>query len=173
MYENLIPLAWLGLSSLSVGKFSDNKLLHLNGGLARYNIYKTKDNKYLALGALEEKFWKKFCTIIEAPDEITLEKLPQQKVIKKIQKIIIEKNESFWKKKFDKENDVCCTTVKSIVEFMKDRHISNKNIFSNNIVIKNKKFFSIPTALDRKLIKVQRNSRAPKLGENNNLIKKS
>ena len=49
----------------------------MNGSLARYNIYETKDKKYIALGALEDKFWKKFCNIIKAPKEVVLEKIPQ------------------------------------------------------------------------------------------------
>ena len=65
MYENLIPLAWLGLSNLSAKSFDESQPLYLNGKIARYNIYETKDNKYLALGALEDKFWKKFVRLLK------------------------------------------------------------------------------------------------------------
>jgi crotonobetainyl-CoA:carnitine CoA-transferase CaiB-like acyl-CoA transferase len=38
----------------------------LDGGLINYNIYETKDGKYLTVGALEEHFWKNFCDHIGA-----------------------------------------------------------------------------------------------------------
>ena len=172
MYENLIPLAWLGLSNLNAGKYDENQPLHLNGKLARYNIYETKDKKFIALGALEDKFWIKFCEIIKAPEEITLEKFSQPILINKVQSIFKKHNEKFWKKKFDNENNVCCTTIKSLKEFMQDKHIKDKKLFSNDIVINNKKLFAIPTVLDRNLVKIKKNSKAPKLGQNNNLIRK-
>merc|ERR1711907_26328 len=103
MYENLIPLAWLGLSNLSAKSFDESQPLHLNGQIARYNIYETKDNKYLALGALEDKFWKKFCEIIKAPKEVVLEKLPHNTLIKRVQSIIKEKKRVFGKKKKKKK----------------------------------------------------------------------
>ncbi|MFW5659558.1 MAG: CaiB/BaiF CoA transferase family protein [Bacteroidota bacterium] len=40
----------------------------LAGGLANYNIYPTKDSRYVALAALEYKFWERFCDAIECPD---------------------------------------------------------------------------------------------------------
>ncbi|MAJ24590.1 MAG: CoA transferase [Rickettsiales bacterium] len=172
MYENLIPLAWLGLSQNINGSFNSKSRLHLNGGLARYNIYKTKDKKFIALGALENKFWLKFCQIIKAPQEVISEKGSQKSLINKVQKIIEEKNENFWKKKFDKENDVCCTVINDLNDFMKDSHIKNKKLFENNVIINKKKLSSIPTVLDKSLIKAKITSKAPKLGQNNNLIKK-
>lgn len=33
-----------------------------------YNIYKTKDGRYLTVGTIEPKFWQRFCDLIECPD---------------------------------------------------------------------------------------------------------
>jgi crotonobetainyl-CoA:carnitine CoA-transferase CaiB-like acyl-CoA transferase len=35
---------------------------------AYYNIYETKDQRFLTVGTIEPKFWKKFCELIKAPD---------------------------------------------------------------------------------------------------------
>jgi crotonobetainyl-CoA:carnitine CoA-transferase CaiB-like acyl-CoA transferase len=40
----------------------------LNGGIACFNVYRTKDGRYLSLGNLEPKFWQVFCELIERPD---------------------------------------------------------------------------------------------------------
>lgn len=42
----------------------------LSGGLPCYRTYKTADDRYLAVGALEPKFWHAFCIAIERPDLI-------------------------------------------------------------------------------------------------------
>lgn len=38
------------------------------GQHASYNVYRTRDDRWIALGALEEKFWVAFCTAIGRPD---------------------------------------------------------------------------------------------------------
>ncbi|MDP1652845.1 MAG: CaiB/BaiF CoA-transferase family protein [Rhodocyclaceae bacterium] len=40
----------------------------LNGGLPAYGIYRTQDDRYMAVGALEPKFWQVFCDAIKRPD---------------------------------------------------------------------------------------------------------
>jgi len=40
----------------------------LSGELPCYGVYETSDGQYIALGALEEKFWRTFCEAVERPD---------------------------------------------------------------------------------------------------------
>ncbi|MDT0576019.1 CaiB/BaiF CoA-transferase family protein [Croceicoccus sp. F390] len=40
----------------------------LTGGLPCYRTYRTADDRYLAVGALEPKFWQAFCAAIDRPD---------------------------------------------------------------------------------------------------------
>jgi crotonobetainyl-CoA:carnitine CoA-transferase CaiB-like acyl-CoA transferase len=42
----------------------------LSGKYACYNIYQTRDGRYVSLAALEFKFWENFCMAIERPDLI-------------------------------------------------------------------------------------------------------
>ena len=172
MYENLIPLAWLGLSKgITEKSFPKENSVHLNGGLARYNIYETKDKKFLALGALENKFWSKFCNIINAPKQISEEKISQKKIIAAIKKIIKSKNEKYWKNKFDNEEDVCCTSVNSLEDYFNDKHLIEKKIFANKIMINKKSIPLIPSALEPRLVKVSKINKAPKLGQHNDIVK--
>ncbi len=171
MYENLIPLAWLGISKLLFsGTVPVRNSMHLNGGTARYNIYQTKDKKYIALGALEDKFWINFCRIIKAPVDVEREEHSNKVLIKKIQSIIKEKNSIFWRKKLDNEDNVCCTVLKDIGEFFNDLHIKEKGFFENKIKIGEKKFTSIPTALNKNFSRARKIARVPLLGENNDLL---
>ncbi len=40
----------------------------LTGGVPCYGVYRTADERYLAVGALEPKFWQVLCAVIERPD---------------------------------------------------------------------------------------------------------
>ncbi|TRZ89602.1 MAG: CoA transferase, partial [Rhodocyclaceae bacterium] len=40
----------------------------LTGGVPCYGVYRTADDRYLAVGALEPKFWQALCTAIGRPD---------------------------------------------------------------------------------------------------------
>ena len=40
----------------------------LNGGVPCYNVYRTADARWLAVGALELKFWEKLCRALARPD---------------------------------------------------------------------------------------------------------
>ncbi|MDE2597158.1 MAG: CoA transferase [Sphingomonadales bacterium] len=42
----------------------------LSGGLPCYTTYRTADDRYLAVGALESKFWQAFCMALDRPDLI-------------------------------------------------------------------------------------------------------
>jgi crotonobetainyl-CoA:carnitine CoA-transferase CaiB-like acyl-CoA transferase len=40
----------------------------LTGGVPCYGVYATQDGRYLAVGALEEKFWRALCEALDRPD---------------------------------------------------------------------------------------------------------
>jgi alpha-methylacyl-CoA racemase len=40
----------------------------LTGGVACYNVYRTSDNRFMAVGALELKFWEGVCEVLRRPD---------------------------------------------------------------------------------------------------------
>lgn len=39
-----------------------------NGGIVGYQIYESRDGRHVALGALEAKFWNRFCDAVEHPE---------------------------------------------------------------------------------------------------------
>jgi crotonobetainyl-CoA:carnitine CoA-transferase CaiB-like acyl-CoA transferase len=58
--NNLLGIFWP-----KVDRDLNRKLFLHNGQYPCYSIYQTKDHKYVALAAVEEKFWKKFCEVFE------------------------------------------------------------------------------------------------------------
>jgi alpha-methylacyl-CoA racemase len=57
MTEGALALVSAELGNLDCGSRPTRGVETLNGGLACYGIYRTADDRYLAVGALEPKFW--------------------------------------------------------------------------------------------------------------------
>jgi crotonobetainyl-CoA:carnitine CoA-transferase CaiB-like acyl-CoA transferase len=57
MTEGALALVTAELGNLECGRHPTRGVETLNGGLACYGVYATADHRYLAVGALEPKFW--------------------------------------------------------------------------------------------------------------------
>jgi crotonobetainyl-CoA:carnitine CoA-transferase CaiB-like acyl-CoA transferase len=64
--HNIMPL----VSVNQRGRPPEPGLDLLTGGVPCYNLYQTSDGRYMAVGALEHKFWESFCKVLERPDLI-------------------------------------------------------------------------------------------------------
>lgn len=62
--HNLFPLFALQAGSEPPPRGGDL----LTGGHANYGVYRTADGRYMAVGALEEKFWQLFCDAVGRPE---------------------------------------------------------------------------------------------------------
>ena len=102
----------------------------LTGGLACYGIYRSADGKYIALGILEEKFWKSFCEMVGRPEWID-----QQFVIGEIAERLRGAIAALFKTRTRdewiaaaKEYDTCLTPVLEIGEIETDPHVQARNM---------------------------------------------
>ncbi len=70
MTEGALALLAAEVGNMDCGARPTRGKETLNGGLASYSVYKTKDNRYLAVGALEPKFWIALNTAIGRPPNV-------------------------------------------------------------------------------------------------------
>ena len=71
----------------------------LNGGAASYGMYRTKDGRFLSVGALEPKFWAAFNAAIGRPvdyAELVADAAGQDQVRAEIQAILEAKTRDEW-----------------------------------------------------------------------------
>jgi crotonobetainyl-CoA:carnitine CoA-transferase CaiB-like acyl-CoA transferase len=69
MTDSLMAHSVLALSAMTAsGRTAPRGEDMLSGGLPCYNYYRTGDGRYLAVGALEAKFWERLCDVLERPD---------------------------------------------------------------------------------------------------------
>jgi crotonobetainyl-CoA:carnitine CoA-transferase CaiB-like acyl-CoA transferase len=93
----------------------------LSGGLACYEVYQTKDQRWLSVGALELKFWQVFCGKIEKPEFVPLLEAPaeiQYKLKHEIQSIIYTKTLAEWLDIFQ-DAEACVSPVLTFEEMVK------------------------------------------------------
>lgn len=62
--HNLMPLVAVNNFGQSTRPGADL----LNGGVPCYNVYRTRDHRYMAVAALEPKFWDICCDVLQRPD---------------------------------------------------------------------------------------------------------
>jgi crotonobetainyl-CoA:carnitine CoA-transferase CaiB-like acyl-CoA transferase len=67
MTEGLAPLLVLP-QAMALGQMPCSEYRLLNGGLVNYNVYRCADDRWVALAALELKFWNRFCVAVQRLD---------------------------------------------------------------------------------------------------------
>jgi len=138
----------------------------LSGGLACYEVYQTKDGRWLAVGALEMKFWRVFCQKIGKPEWIALLNEPgdvQYKLKHDIQTVIYTKTLEEWMDIFN-DAEACVSPVLTFAELVNHPQVQERKMFEtieqNGIAVKH---IGIPIKLSRTPGKIR--TVAPKLGE--------
>lgn len=100
----------------------------LSGGIPAYNIYQTQDSKFMAVGALEKKFWDELCAVLGRPD---LKKFGThtgesgEKTREELAQIFKSNTQSYWTKKFSSV-EACVSPVHSFeeaFEFLKKKEM--------------------------------------------------
>jgi crotonobetainyl-CoA:carnitine CoA-transferase CaiB-like acyl-CoA transferase len=126
-------ISWL---SMHAGKyFMDEELpergeMLLAGRYACYHVYQTKDGRYMALGALEPKFWESFCEAIGRRDLVLkqfIEGEERLRLIEEIQKIFKTKTQKEWVD-FLRNTDACCEPILNLEEVFHHPHVLHRQM---------------------------------------------
>jgi alpha-methylacyl-CoA racemase len=99
---------------------------------ACYNLYETADGKWLALGALEPKFWAGFCERIGRPGLIGSQHTSadeQARVVDEVRGVMRSRTRAEWLAWFA-DSDVCLTTIHDPDEVAGDPHIIARRAIS-------------------------------------------
>jgi crotonobetainyl-CoA:carnitine CoA-transferase CaiB-like acyl-CoA transferase len=96
----------LSLMLLSSGTAAER----LSGRGPNYGVYRTRDGRFVSVGALEPQFWQAFCEGIERPD---LEgRIDDPEARAEVAKVIEAKDLSYWNQRFARR-DACVEAVSS------------------------------------------------------------
>ena len=127
LYATALSMQVTGISSLwgcqETGDTPFGRTAHY------YNIYQTKDKRFLTVGTIEPKFWQRFCDLIECPElekrqfdfahEAELKKLVASKIAAKTQREWLELIGSA---------EFCVTPVCSLDEALQSQLTAQENM---------------------------------------------
>ena len=103
----------------------------LSGGMANYNVYKCKDDKWIALGSLEPKFWQGVCVMLGKPDWVPrMMPIPEmvEALKKDLQKLFLTKTRNEWVQAAE-GHDICLSPILDLEEVEKDAHLNEREMF--------------------------------------------
>lgn len=112
-----IPLFFHQMN-LQLPKRSDGILSHR---YACYNTYETADGRYLSIGAVEHRFWKKLCEHLELPEYIDrqYDDGMRLEIIDTLRVVFRAKSLDRWESELG-ELDICWGRVQHLDEVLKD-----------------------------------------------------
>jgi crotonobetainyl-CoA:carnitine CoA-transferase CaiB-like acyl-CoA transferase len=97
---------------------------------ACYQLYETADGQWLALGALEEKFWTGFCQRIERPDLAPLQHAQgdeRARALAEVREAMRRRTRDEWLAAFA-DADVCLTPVNDLDAALSDPHAQARGV---------------------------------------------
>lgn len=141
LLDATIPLNAIANSMLQGGA-SYKQTPILSGMLVNYNVYETSDGKWMALGALEMKFWNNFCDMVDKPDwkrKSEMELINGVFPKKDLEVLFKSKTRDEWES-LSKNFDNCVSPILEIEEVIDHKHVQERSVFKettiNNTTIK-------------------------------------
>lgn len=101
----------------------------LTGGLPWYNVYATQDGRHVALGALEAKFWRRFCDEVGWHDwrEQPGDAATQRQIARALTELFVTRTLEHWVARFAGV-DCCLSPVLTLEESMRDPQIGARGM---------------------------------------------
>jgi crotonobetainyl-CoA:carnitine CoA-transferase CaiB-like acyl-CoA transferase len=107
----------------------------LTGGVPCYNLYRTSDQRFMAVGALELKFWQACCDVIGRPDlkdrhwskgqEIS--GTDADTVKRELDRLFAQESQAYWTDKFAAA-DCCVSPVLRMDEALQHPHFQSRRM---------------------------------------------
>lgn len=138
----------------------------VTGGTPRYQIYRTRDERFIAAAPLEDKFWTNFLAAIEAPPDLADDGADPQGVKAKVQAIIGTQTAGHWRARFEGK-DVCCSVVATLEEAMQHPQFAARGLFSRTVNNGEARIAALPVPVSPQFRVDASDAGYPALGEAN------
>lgn len=147
MADNLFPLMYWALGNgWAAGQWPLLGGELVTGGTPRYQIYRTKDGRFLAAAPLEQKFWENFVGALNSPELLDDASDPLG-VREKIASIISTATAAEWAQRFS-GMDVCVAVVKTVQEATEHPHFIERGLFKSGLSHDGRQMPALPTPIN-------------------------
>ncbi len=130
-----VVASWLGVVMswhLATGEVPPRGGMPLAGGLACYRVYRAKDGKYLAVGALEPRFWRTLCDELDLPDLVERQYAPaeeQEELAARLQAVFETRTREQWVAALA-DLDACVGPVNDVAEALADPQVVHRGLLA-------------------------------------------
>ncbi|PZO00179.1 MAG: CoA transferase [Hyphomicrobiales bacterium] len=129
MVDAMPTFAWYALAQgQASGRYPEGGEGLLTGASPRYGLYATSDGWFLAVGALEPKFWDIFCETIGLELALRDDRLDPQATHAAVAAIIAGQSAAHWGDQLE-PRDCCCGVVRTLEEALADPHLTARGLF--------------------------------------------
>jgi len=131
MTDHLFMLVYWAIGQgLVTGNWPGNGVGPFTDGSPRYRLYPSQDGPFVAAAPLEQKFWDRFCQLIELPEPLRDDSVDPAATMSAVCDIIAAKPASHWQRVFYGE-DCCCSIVQNLEDALKDSHFRERGLFNH------------------------------------------
>ena len=135
LLDATIPITAIA-HSMSQGGASYKSTPLLSGMLVNYNVYECLDGKWMALGALELRFWNDFCQMVEKPEWIAKTEMELINGVfskQALETLFKTKTRDEWTH-LSRDYDNCLSPILELEEVTHHKHIQQRKIFRETTV---------------------------------------
>ncbi len=170
MADNLFTFMYWALGNgLAAGAWPTPGGELVTGGSPRYQIYRTRDARFLAAAPLEQKFWEHFCEAIGLAQAWRDDARDPRGTREAIAKCVAAETADAWRARFAGK-DVCCAIVASVEEALADAHFLARGLFAQQLAAGGRAIAALPVPVDPAFRRGAAALGYPALGEDNALI---
>jgi crotonobetainyl-CoA:carnitine CoA-transferase CaiB-like acyl-CoA transferase len=170
MTDNLFTFVFWGLAmGHGAGQWPKPGAEQLTGGSPRYRVYRTSDSRYLAVGALEDKFWEAFCAIAGVPEELRDDARDPAATIAAVSDAIAARPATRWAEAFASV-DACASVMQTLEEAVHDLHFRARGLFDREVALPGHVLPALPVPVASTLRRSARSAAAPAVGQDTEAI---
>lgn len=100
----------------------------------RYGVYETSDGRYIAVAAVEDRYWENLCERLELDDELREASADPAEVQRALTAIFKARTAKFWRDKFE-NRDLCCSIVASLDEALAHPQFRDRAMFDHQVTV--------------------------------------
>ena len=172
MADNLFTYMYWALGDgLAADRWPQPGKALVTGGSPRYQIYRTRDDCFIAAAPLEEKFWQNFCDAIglasELRDDARDPAATREAVARRIGMKTAAEGEAVFAGK-----DLCCCLVKTVQEALANPHFAARGVFGPRLTAGGRAIPALPMPISPEFRTLRGEAGYPALGADNELLDK-
>jgi crotonobetainyl-CoA:carnitine CoA-transferase CaiB-like acyl-CoA transferase len=135
MTDAILSFAQPVIAAAASGTEPRPRQTELTGKLPCYDIYRTADDRYVSIAALESKFWRTLCAAFDRPELIENHHAEDETVREAVRETLAErfrsKTQSEWEDELG-DREVMFAPVRTPSEALCDPHLQSRGLIEPN-----------------------------------------